>query len=109
MLIFVRKLVFSILFIDKDRSKFTGYVGRVSGKISLEKSLHLSLLVQKSPRPLIFSKRKSCPPYFFRKEKELLAPVFISSKNSLIQNYEIHFVCIILQKSEHTPESDIQD
>ena len=49
----------------RDRSKFTGYLGRVLGKICLKKSL----------RPPYFSRKKNLrPPYFF--EKKSSSPLF---------------------------------
>ena len=39
----------------RDRSKFTGYLGRVLGKIHLKKVCAPLSLVEKSLRPLIFS------------------------------------------------------
>ena len=49
----------------RDRSKFTGYLGRVLGKNSPEK---------KSSPPFFWSKKKSSPPLFFL--KKVFAPFF---------------------------------
>ena len=49
----------------RDRSKFTGYLGRVLGKICLKKSRRPPFLsLKKVFAPLIFSKKKSSPPFF---------------------------------------------
>ena len=49
----------------KDRSKFTGYLGRGLGKICLKKSLRPRFFSRKKVfAPLIFSEKKSSPPFF---------------------------------------------
>ena len=57
----------------RDRSKFTGYLGRVLGKICLKKSLRPLFLVEKKSSPPFlvekslrpyFSEKKSSPPFF---------------------------------------------
>ena len=98
----------------RDRSKFTAYLGQVLGKIQVKKVSFF--VIEKSLRPLIFSKKtfsplflveknssppflkkvsallillekKSAPPFFF--SKKVLAPSFnISSKNSNMQSHE---------------------
>ena len=49
----------------RDRSKFTGYIGRVLGKICLKKSLRPPFSSRKKVfAPLIFSEKKSSAPFF---------------------------------------------
>ena len=49
----------------RDRSKFTGYLGRVLGKICLKKSLRPLFLVEKKSSPPLFFLKKSLRPPFF--------------------------------------------
>ena len=49
----------------RDRSKFTGYLGRVLGKICLKNSVRPPFFSRKKVfAPLIFSEKKSLPPFF---------------------------------------------
>ena len=54
----------------RDRSKFTGYLGWVLGKICLKKSLRAPFFSRKKVfAPLIFSEKKYSPPLFFVEKK----------------------------------------
>ena len=67
--------MFSLMSAIRDRSKFTGYLGRFLGKIVWKKSSLPPFLVEKNLRPLIFFSKKSLhPPDFFRK-KSVRPPV----------------------------------
>ena len=68
----------------RDWSKFTGYLGRVLGKICL-KNLIFS---QKKYPPLFLVKKSLRPLIFFEKNSSL--SYCISPKNSLIQSHENH-------------------
>ena len=85
----------------RDRTNFSGYLGRALGKICLKKSL----------RPLIFSERKSSPPPLFFQKKCLRPPDFFRKKNSSLSylpkpaiGYEKQFMYVLYvpYANEHT-------
>ena len=98
----------------RDRSKSTGYLGRVLGKICLRKVSAPLFTRQKVFVPLIFSEKKNLCPlsliekkslrplHFFR--QKLLAPFFISfAKNSPICQEMKTKLCI-----NHTPMNTLE-
>ena len=95
----------------RDQSKFTGFLGRVLGKICLKKSLRPPFFNRKKVfAPLIFYEKKLSPPFFGWKKslrppdffrKKLFAPLFyFSQKQPYLKSWKrlnVFVVCIILQ------------
>ena len=75
----------------RDRSKFTGYLGRVLGK---------------NPRPLIFSGKKSSPPFFSWKKslppniffRKTTIDYFLIFKNGFFEKWSIGFSNFTVKK-----------
>ena len=76
----------------RDRSKFTGYLGRVLGKICLKKSLRPPYFFWKKVFASLFLDKKSLRPLIFSEKKTLSNPFYFLYHTSIKYGYENHFM-----------------